>query len=82
MSHPRPNVPTVGAMDPELRNSPVVQEGDEDAEVVRLQVPGAPVCYFNGREYANGSWVRSGDQLLRCRYGVWVEEGPGDPFNP
>jgi hypothetical protein len=77
-----PNVPTVGAMDPELRNSPIAQEFDEDADTVRQQVPGGPVCYYNGREYANNTYVRCADQLLRCRYGVWVEEGPGDPRNP
>lgn len=77
-----PNIPSVGAMDPELRNSPIAQEFDEDADVVRLQVPGEPVCYFNGSEYANESFVRSGDRVLKCSYGVWVEAGASDPRNP
>lgn len=36
----------VGAADPELNTSPIVEESD-DAEVLRQQVPGEPVCYFN-----------------------------------
>ena len=75
-------VPSVGAMDPELRNSPVAQEFDEDAEDISLQAPMEPVCYFNNKEYANNSFVRSGDIVLRCRYGVWIEAGPSDPTNP
>ncbi|HLS80056.1 MAG TPA: hypothetical protein VK025_01470 [Steroidobacter sp.] len=72
----------VGAMDPELRNSPVAAEFDEDSDTVLQQHPGAPVCYFNAREYANGEYVRSGSRLLKCRYGVWVEVGSADPHNP
>jgi len=34
------------------------------------------VCYFNGAVYALGTYVLSGDELLRCeRRGVWVREG-------
>ena len=29
----RPNLPEVGALDPELRNSPVAQELDEDVDI-------------------------------------------------
>ena len=73
------HVPNVGAMDPELRNSPIAQEFDEDAEDVNLQAPVRAVCYFNNKQYANGVFVRSGDMLLRCRDGVWMEAGPADP---
>jgi hypothetical protein len=73
------NVPSVGAMDPELRNSPIAEEFDEDADDVRLQAPVEPVCYFNNKAYANDAFVRSGDSMLRCRYGVWIETGPADP---
>jgi hypothetical protein len=74
-----PSIPQVGAQDPELRNSPVADEEDEDTDVVRQQVPGEPVCYFNGTEYRDGEFVLSGSQLLKCSYGVWVDEGSGDP---
>lgn len=73
-----PNIPRVGAQDPELRNSPIAEEEDEDTDVVRQQVPGEPVCYFNGTEYQNGTYVVSGAQVLKCTFGVWVETG-ADP---
>jgi hypothetical protein len=73
------SIPQVGAQDPELRNSPIADEEDEDTDVVRQQVPGEPVCYFNGAEYRDGAFVMSGSQLLKCSYGVWVDEGSGDP---
>lgn len=72
----------VGAQDPELPNSPIAQEEDEDTDVVRQQLPGVPVCLFNGREFANGSFVTSGMALLKCSYGVWIESGSADPRNP
>jgi hypothetical protein len=40
-------VPQVGAPDPERNNSPVPDETDEEYEVLRREVPGEPVCYFN-----------------------------------
>lgn len=67
------SLPQVGAQDPELKNSPVVSEEDEDTDVVRQQLPGEPVCFFNGESYANGSYVVSGSQLLKCSDGVWLE---------
>ena len=76
------SIPQVGAQDPELRNSPVADEEDEDTDVVRQQVPGEPECFFNGKSYRNGEFVLSGSQLLKCSYGVWMEEGSGDSRNP
>ncbi|HEY7639847.1 MAG TPA: hypothetical protein VH814_08990 [Steroidobacteraceae bacterium] len=78
----RPRLPEVGALDPELRNSPIAQELDEDIDTLRQQVPGEPVCYFNGRSFPNGRAVSSGGQVLRCRYGVWVDAGSADRDNP
>jgi hypothetical protein len=77
-----PNIPNVGAMDPELRNSVVAEEFAEESDTVQQEVPGDAVCYFNGQAFDNESYVRSGDRLLKCRYGVWIETGPGDPQNP
>jgi hypothetical protein len=76
------NIPQVGAQDPELPNSPVADEEDEDTDVVRQQVPGEPVCLFNGRTFKNGEYVASGSQVLKCHYGVWVESGSTDERNP
>ena len=80
--HVRPKLHEVGAMDPELRNSPIAQEQDEDADTVSQQVPGQPVCYFNGRSFEHGRYISSGGQVLRCRYGVWIDAGSADPDNP
>jgi hypothetical protein len=78
----RSGLQQVGAMDPELRNSPVAQEFDEDSDTVRQLMPGEAVCYFNGRAFAHDEYVCSGSQVLRCRYGVWIEAGSADPDNP
>ena len=80
MKH-HPSIPHVGAQDPELKNSPIAEEEDEDTDVIRQQVPGEPVCYFNGAEYKHGTYVVSGSQLLQCSYGVWVESAAEDPRN-
>jgi hypothetical protein len=82
MLHEHSSLPQVGAQDPELRNSPIAEEEDEDTDVVRQQLPGAAVCYFNGTEYAQGTFVASGSQVLRCSYGVWIDSGSADPRNP
>ena len=75
------SIPHVGAQDPELPNSPIAEEEDEDTDVIRQQVPGEPVCYFNGEEYKDGSYVVSGSLLLQCSLGVWVESAASDPRN-
>ena len=72
----------VGAPDPELANSPIAEETDEDYEVLRREIPGEPVCSFNAREFPHGSYVCSGSLLLRCDYGLWVRMGSCDPDNP
>ena len=71
----------VGAPDPELRNSPIALEEDEDTDVVRQQLPGEPVCWFNGRDYRHGTFVKSGTRLLQCTRGVWVESAAEEPRN-
>lgn len=77
-----PPVPQVGAPDPELKNSPIIdeseydeQDGSRDLEIEQ----GA--CYFNGAAYPIGSYVESGSELLKCTGGgVWMRtserEGP------
>ena len=82
MLQQHPSLPQVGAQDPELRNSPIAEEEDEDTDVVRQQVPGEPVCFYNGAEFRNGDFVASGSQVRKCSYGVWVETGSGDSRNP
>jgi hypothetical protein len=76
------SIPQVGAQDPELENSPIAVEEDEDTDVVLQQVPGEPVCFFNGQSYPHGQFVASGSQVLKCSYGVWIESGSTDDRNP
>jgi hypothetical protein len=72
----------LGAQDPELRNSPVAWESEEDTETLRESVPGEPTCFFNGSAYGQNTVIKSGSTLLRCDYGLWVPAGPSDPSNP
>ena len=69
--------PQVGALDPERRNSPILDEDSatEDDLSVDLE-PETGVCYFNGQAYAIGEYVCSGSELLHCEErGVWVRKG-------
>jgi hypothetical protein len=79
---PKAGPRNVGAIDPELKTSPVLEETDEESYELRHPAPDASVCYFNGEAFATGDVVRSGSAILRCRQGVWIEVGPADPRNP
>lgn len=71
------SVPDVGSPDPELKNSPILDEYEEDALDAELE---SAACYFNGVAYALGQYVRSGSELLRCDgRGVWVRIGEMRP---
>lgn len=76
------HAPNVGAPDPELKNSPIAVETDEEVEDLRLEMPGEPVCYFNDRSYRHGAYVCSAGVLLRCDHGAWVRVGASDSDNP
>jgi hypothetical protein len=72
----------VGAPDPELKNSPIIDESeyDEQAASRDLEIEQA-ACYFNGEAYPIGDYVQSGSELLQCTGGgVWARkaerEGP------
>ena len=76
--HSSDKVEQLGAPDPELKNSPIEQEADEELEYIKQLVPGEAVCYFNNRKFSNGTYVRSGEILMRCDYGVWMQVGSSD----
>lgn len=78
----RGHVIAVGAPDPELRNSPVIEETDYEFPVLEQQAPELGACYFNGVSYGDGSMVCSGNELLRCDRGTWLREGSCDKDNP
>jgi hypothetical protein len=72
------HIPQVGAPDPELRNSPILDDDDEEVPTEAEVETGA--CYFNGESYPLGSYVLSGSELLRCDgRGVWVRAGEQRP---
>lgn len=74
--------PDLGAQDPELRNSPIVWESEEEPQGLRESIPGEPVCFFNDEAYSHNTVIKSGTTLLRCDYGLWVPAGPSDTENP
>lgn len=65
--------PQLGAPDPELRNSPILADEEEESLFdLELETGG---CYFNDVRYPIGQYVRSGDELLHCEArGVWVRK--------
>lgn len=65
------HVPRVGAPDPELKNSPILDEDDDELLSFDRELEEA-VCFFNSVSYADGQHVQSGDDLLCCERGVWV----------
>jgi hypothetical protein len=72
----------LGAQDPELKNSPVAWEGDEDTETLREMMPEEPECFFNGRAFPHGTVISSGSTRLCCDHGLWIPAGPGDAGKP
>lgn len=73
----------VGDQDPELSNSPVQDEHDEQVDYdLHENVSESGFCLFNGEQFQNGTYVCSGDTLLRCDRGVWIISGTCDPDNP
>jgi hypothetical protein len=75
------HVKEVGTQDPELKNSPIAWESDEETDTLRQSVPLEPFCVFNGESFSDGTVVKSGDVLLRCRQGLWVPAGSADPVS-
>lgn len=74
-------LPQVGAPDPELNTSPIVDESeyDETAASPDLEIE-AGACYFNGTAFPLGSYVQSGSEVLQCNgRGVWTRKGENPP---
>ena len=76
------SIASVGSPDPELKNSPIMEESDTDFDVLAQEIEKGPVCYFNDASFALGDYVCSGSgELLHCQDGIWVREGSCDPDN-
>ena len=74
-------LPQVGAPDPELKTSPIIDEAeyDETAASPDLEIE-TGVCYFNNEAFPLGAWVQSGSELLQCTgRGVWMRKGERRP---
>ena len=72
----------VGDQDPELKNSPIAVESDEESQLLREEIPGDAVCYFNGEEFSQHEIVQSGSLVLRCDRGIWVPLGSSSAEKP
>lgn len=67
----------VGAPDPELETSPILDVDAGESEGDEIEPGGtAGLCYFNGVTYRIGDYVMSGHEVLRCEApGLWVRRG-------
>lgn len=71
------HAPQVGAPDPELKTSPIFDEGDEFSLDMELETG---ICYFNNVAYPIGQYVLSGSDLLHGEErGVWIRRGEMRP---
>jgi len=74
-------MPQVGAPDPELKNSPIVDHSEYDDRdgLTDVETESAG-CYFNGVAFAIGDTVLSGSDVMECApRGVWVRKGVRRP---
>lgn len=63
----------VGAPDPNLQTSPILDE--DEREDVEPETASA-FCWFNGVASRVGEYVLSGHEVLRCEApGLWVRQG-------
>ncbi|MGZ5231539.1 MAG: hypothetical protein ACXWC3_16045 [Burkholderiales bacterium] len=63
------DIPNVGASDPELRTSPILDDDEEESLDAELETG---VCYFNGVPYPIGEYVRSGEEVLPAPAAVYA----------
>jgi hypothetical protein len=74
-------IPQVGAPDPELRTSPIIDEAEYDEHEASPDLElEAPVCYFNDEAFPLRAYVQSGAEVLQCtERGVWMRVGEKRP---
>ncbi|HYL25072.1 MAG TPA: hypothetical protein VEV21_11825 [Burkholderiales bacterium] len=74
-------LPQLGAPDPELNNSPIIDDAEYDEHATGPDLEfeeGA--CYFNGQSFPIGACILSGSEVLECSgRGVWVSKGEKRP---
>ena len=77
----KPALSQVGAPDPELKTSPIIDESeyDETAASPDLEIEAA-ACYFNDEPFTLGVCVQTGSEVLQCTgRGVWLRKGEQRP---
>ena len=69
-------LPQVGAPDPELDTSPIIDESEYETPPARPRAR----CATNEEPFALGAYVQSGAEVLQCtEHGVWVRKGEKRP---
>ncbi len=63
----------LGSPVPELKNSPIFSNIDDEQAMIEAQIPEERMCYFNGEIYQHGTFIKSNSIILQCDRGVWVE---------
>lgn len=74
-------LPQVGAPDPELKNSAIIDEFEYDEHAASRDLESEEgICHFNSIEFPIGTYVLSGSEVLQCNgRGVWVRKGEKRP---
>jgi len=67
------HAPHIGAPDPELKTSPILDEEDDELLSFDRELEEA-MCFFNSVSYTDGQHVQSGDELLCCERSVWLRK--------
>ena len=68
-----PHAPQVGAPDPELRSSLILDAWDRGELSLDAELE-SDACYFNNQRCDIGNYVHSGDELLHCTdRGIWIK---------
>jgi hypothetical protein len=70
----------LGVPMPELKNSPIILDINDEREIIETEIPEERACYFNGDCYPHDSYIKSGNTVLRCDRGAWVEAKTPDEF--
>jgi hypothetical protein len=70
----------LGSPNPELKNSPIINNINDEQEMIEPEIPEERICYFNGESYAHGTYIKSGTIILQCDRGAWIEADMPDEF--
>ncbi len=63
----------LGAPIPELKNSPIFLNIEDERELIETEIPEERICYFNGESYPHGTYIKSSTTVLKCDRGAWIE---------